>query len=155
MNTPWREDPQLKARFSPDYPDDLQVLVHEGGPRMSDNYPEVMWVKVQGMKDQVYIGTLLNEPRGLATVKQGDPILFMVAEGYKYPLRVTEKYLAERRIWDVKPCDGCGLAELFDAPSDLIKKIFTSAPEGWSAELFASFCPICGGVQIVSAKQVP
>ncbi len=154
MNAPWRQDPQLKQRFHPDYPDDLQVLVHEGGPRMTDNYPEVMWVRVEGTRGQAYVGTVLNEPRGLSTVKQGDQILFIVAAGCEYPLRVTEKYLAERPAWDVKPCDGCGLAELLDAPSDLIAKIFPNLPEGSSPEMFTSFCPICGGVQVVSAKPV-
>src|SRR5215471_14876033 len=34
-NMNWREHPLLKSRFHPEFPDDLQVIVHDGGPRLS------------------------------------------------------------------------------------------------------------------------
>jgi hypothetical protein len=46
----------------------------------------------------------------------------------KYPLLVTAKYLQQRADWIVRPCNKCGLSELFDAPSDLIRKIFRTFP---------------------------
>ncbi len=33
METPWRTDPALVDKLHPWYPDDLQVLVHDGEPR--------------------------------------------------------------------------------------------------------------------------
>jgi hypothetical protein len=35
MDSRWRDDPLLKGRFHPDFPDDLQVVVHDGGPRLT------------------------------------------------------------------------------------------------------------------------
>ena len=47
----------------------------------------------------------------------------------------------------VRPCDKCGLSELFDAPSDLISKIFPDIPADAKLGVFTTFCPLCGGVQ--------
>jgi hypothetical protein len=38
----WREHPKFKRRFLPDHPDDLQVLVHDGGPRITQKRPELV-----------------------------------------------------------------------------------------------------------------
>ena len=46
MNAPWRTDPLLAGRFHQNYPDDLQVVVHDGGPRLSVIGPELMWVRL-------------------------------------------------------------------------------------------------------------
>ncbi len=43
VGKPWRSDPLLEGRFHPEYPDDLQVIVHDGGPRLTKNAPELMW----------------------------------------------------------------------------------------------------------------
>jgi len=40
---------------------------------------------------------------------------------------------------------------LFDAPSDLQAKIFPNVPADAKMEAFTSFCPVCGGVQMVSS----
>ncbi len=47
----WRGHPLLKGRFHPEYPDDLQVLIYDGGPRLSKHPPEVVWVRVVGSRD--------------------------------------------------------------------------------------------------------
>ena len=153
---PWRIDPALDGRFLSDYPDDLQVVVHDGGPRLTDTPPEVMWVHVTGKKGPAYVGELLNAPQGLTTVKLGGEILFMPANKESYPFRVTEKYLQERAVWHIRPCNECGMPELFDAPSDLIAKIFPDLPDPSQVEemKFTSLCPVCGGVQLISDKPI-
>lgn len=148
----WHEDLNLRDKFHADCPDDLQVVVHDGGPRLSDRAPELMWVRVVEQHPLGYIGTLLNEPHALMSVRQGDAIIFIATENCEYPFRVTERYLAERNGWNINPCDKCGFNELFDAPSDLIKKVFPDLPEDASLEGFSSFCPLCGGIQVIVNK---
>lgn len=150
-NSPWRDEPNLRGRFLPDHPDDLQVIVHDGGPRLSPLAPELMWVRVLGGAGGVYSGQLLNVPQGLRSVALGSSILFVAPSRAEYPLRVTEKYLSERAAWKITPCDRCGLPELFDAPSDLIARIFPDLPPSAGMDAFTSFCPLCDGVQVVEA----
>jgi hypothetical protein len=54
MSTPWRGDPDLVGRFHPEYPDNLQVVVHDGEPRRTGRGTEACWVRVTGVH-----GTLL------------------------------------------------------------------------------------------------
>jgi len=58
-----RNHPKLHSRFHPEYPDDVQVIVHEGGPRITDRRPEVVWVRVIGVERDVFTGEVLNEPQ--------------------------------------------------------------------------------------------
>ena len=60
MSSEWREHPKLRDRFLPDHPDDLQVLVHDGGPRISRNPAEAVWVTVIGMDGEVFRGRVLE-----------------------------------------------------------------------------------------------
>ena len=46
MSFEWRNDPKLQGRFHTGHPDQLQVLVHDGGPRITPRKPESVWVKV-------------------------------------------------------------------------------------------------------------
>jgi hypothetical protein len=147
MATPWREHSKLRGRFHPQYPDDLEVLVHDGGPRIAATAPELMWVRVVGMSDDAFLGTLLNAPKQLTSVAIGAEILFVVPKRFEYPLRVTAQYLAERTKWDVHACSGCGLDELFDAPSSLIAKVFPNTPG--ELEMFSALCGARGGAQVV------
>lgn len=151
---PWRTDPHLRERFHPDYPDDLQVLVHEGGPRFTDAAPELMWVKVVGQVAPAYRGTLLNAPQNLRTLALGSEILFVAPEGINYPMRVTEQYLQERPAWHIEPCNQCGFPELFDVPSALMRKAFPTLGADQTIEMFTSFCPLCGGVQGVVSRDM-
>ena len=149
--TPWRSDPMLNGQFHPEYPDDLQVVVHDGGPRFTDKQAELVWVTATGKHGKAYRGKVLNQPQGLLSVKQGDEILFIAVSGSEHPFQVSEKYLDERNDWVIKPCDKCGFAELFDAPSDLLKKVFPNVGKNANEEMqmFTSFCPMCGGVQVI------
>lgn len=150
----WREHPKLKGHFLPDYADDLQVFVHDGGPRITGNGPEAVWVRVTGMDDEVFRGRVLNQPHHLSSVRRGSEIKFITADGAEFPVMVTDKYLAERGAWSIHPCQQCGLSELFDAPSDLLKVVFPNAPAGQMA-MFTALCPLCGGVQGVESKDHP
>jgi hypothetical protein len=151
----WRCHPRLMDLFHPDHPDDLEVVIHDGGPRLTDRRPELAWVRVTGGERDVFLGRLLNRPHQLATVSEGVEIQFIAPESGKHPLMVTSKYLSERPDWVIGPCNKCGLTELFDAPSDLIRVIFPNAPPGATVAAFTSFCGFCGGVQVVRGKSHP
>ncbi|MGC4043105.1 MAG: hypothetical protein QM758_04810 [Armatimonas sp.] len=152
MSNSWRSHPKLQGRFHPQAPDDVQVVVHDGGPRMTEHKPEIVWVRVTDVANDVFTGEVLNQPHHLTSVSQGAHIRFLVPVSGEYPLQVSEKYLAERSDWSIVPCERCGLSELFDAPSDLIRKIFPNAPSDGAMGMFTSFCGFCGGVQIVRNK---
>jgi hypothetical protein len=152
MPASWRTHPRLQGRFHPDFPDDIQVIVHDGGPRLSRAGREIVWVRVTDGEGDLFAGTLLNQPVNVTCVSAGDSIQFIVPESGKHPLLVTEKYLLERPDWVIHPCSRCGLTELFDAPSDLIRVVFPPLSEAGPAEvpvMFTAFCGCCGGVQVV------
>jgi hypothetical protein len=156
----WHDDSDLKGRFHPQYPDDLQVLVHEGSFRFTDTKPEVMWLHIlkrltwnhkSAGNMYAYLGTVLNQPHQLKTVKLNDQILFVAKQGYKLPIRVTREYMDERVLFDVTPCDKCGLPELFDPILALSQKSFpTMNEEPHETIAFTSFCPLCGGLMLVN-----
>jgi hypothetical protein len=148
----WREHPKLKGRFLPDHPDDLQVLVHDGGPRITRNPPEAVWVSVTGMDGEVFRGRVLNQPHNLKTVHHGSEIKFVAADGAEFPIMVTNKYLSERDSWVIHPRQKCGMSELFDAPSDLIKVVFPDTPPGAEMSMFTALCPQCGGFLGVESR---
>lgn len=152
MTSAWRHHPQLRDRFLPEHPDDLQVIVHDGGPRLTQARPEAVWVSVTAMEGDVFRGRVLNEPQQLARVKCGDEIRFVVPAGAPHPILVTEKYLRERGAWTVHPCDKCGLSELLDAPSELVAAKFKGLPPDAQPEMFTAFCPLCGGGQVIELK---
>lgn len=149
MPNEWRHHQKLRGRLHPDHPDDVQVLVHDGGPRMTDRRPEAIWVRIVASESDVFTGEVLNEPEQLASVRRGDRVRFVVPSSGPLPLMVRANYLAERARWLIHPCDRCGMSELFDAPSDLIAKVFPTLPAGQEPEMFTAFCGACGGVQAV------
>lgn len=144
----WRTHPKLEGRFHPEAPDDLPVIVHDGGPRTTQHRPELVWVRVCGGAGDVFEGHVLNQPHNLQTVRRLDAIRFTAPKA-EHLLMITEKYLAERADWKIRPCSQCGLDELFDAPSDLIRAVFPDMPDGSVPEAFTAFCGMCGGVQVV------
>lgn len=151
----WREHPDLKGRFLPDHPDDLQVFVHDGGPRLTRNPSELVWVSVTGMEGDIFRGRVLNQPHNLKSVRQGSEIRFVMPKGSEHPILVTAKYLAERGAWVIHPCHKCGLSELFDAPSDLIRVAFPNTPPDAAMSMFTALCPFCGGFQGVESRGSP
>jgi hypothetical protein len=149
----WRIHPHLKGRFLPQQPDDIQVIIHDGGPRITDKPPEIVWVTVTDCDSVVFSGRLLNQPMQLQTVQQGQEIRFLMPAGSQHPVLVTDKYLRERPFWTIHPCAKCGFAELFDAPFDLIRVVFPNTPEDVEMISFTSLCPLCGGAQVVESKK--
>ncbi len=146
----WRDHPRLQGRFHPDAPDDVQVLVHDGGPRLTDRRPEVVWVTVIGCDDSdLFTGRVLNNPQHLVTASEGDEIKFIAPSG-EHLLMVTDKYLIERLNWRIQACQQCGLDELLDAPSDLLPVIFPNMADDETVEMFTSYCGVCGGIQVVA-----
>jgi hypothetical protein len=151
MSQPWHTHPALAGRFHPDHPDDVQVIVHDGGPRLTDRRPEAVWVRVLAQDADVFTGEVLNRPQQLRTVNQGDHVRFIVPASGQHPLMVRPNYLRERANWKIHPCNQCGLSELLDAPTDLIPRIFPNMPPDAAPVMFTSFCGLCGGVQGVEA----
>lgn len=107
----WHDDVDLKGRFHPQHPDDLQVVVHEGSFRFTDTKPEVMWAHVvarlewthqSGENGYAYRAVLLNQPHQLKTLKQNDEILFVAKQSYKLPIRVTHEYIMQRAFYDIR-----------------------------------------------------
>lgn len=167
----WRDDPDLKGRFHPDYPDDLQVIVHDGSFRFTDTRPEVMWATVftklewthdTGETGHAFKGIVLNKPQQLKTVKEGGEILFVAHKDYKLPISVTYDYIAERAFYNITPCTNCGLPELFDPISKLAAKSFPDMAAQQEKQphlkiMFTSFCPLCGnkGSLLIRHKDLP
>ena len=148
----WRAHPKLKGRFFRNHPNELLVIVHEGGPQLTARRPEVVLVEVTACQRGVFTGTVLHQPIQLHTVRLGQQIRFVVPAAARYPVLVTEKYLQERALWRIQPCKKCGFSELFDAPSDLIRVLFPNSPAGAGKTSFKSSCPLCGGPQMVLLK---
>jgi hypothetical protein len=146
VNGPWRTDPGLRGRFHPQYPDDLQVLVHDGEPRRTGKRTEVCWVRVDAGEGTggLYEGTLLNQPHALATVKAGDRIRFLSGAGGKHPLYVTAEYLAERDSWEIQPCPNCGFHEALDPPTVMARTRFPDALGDAVPVMFTAHCALCG-----------
>lgn len=149
----WRVDPALQGRFHAQFPDDLQVLVHDGEPRRTGKGTELCWLRVVAVDEGGpgrYLGELLHPPHALTTVRAGDRLRFIAAPGGRHPLHVTDAYLAERDAWDIQPCPGCGLREALDPPSLM-------AAGRFGAEvplMFTAHCPLCGppAAQVLSPR---
>src|SRR5437870_5758866 len=126
----WRRDPLLAKHFHPQFPDDLQVFVHDGDPRRTRRGPELCWVRLQRADAGVgvYLGELLNQPHTLTSVKRGETVKVMAVPGMPHPLQVTDEYLRERARWKITPCDKCGASECWDPPSVMAKVRFPDAP---------------------------
>jgi hypothetical protein len=68
---------------------------------------------------------------------------------------VTQKYIDERPDWVISACNKCGLAELFDAPSDLVRVVFPDMPKDAISTMFTARCGNCGGFQVVRSRRSP
>lgn len=163
----WHEDPALKDRFHPDFPDDVQVLFHDGSFRFTNVHPEGMWVSIKKMKEfvlddesvyRVYEGVLLNQPHNLKSVKVNDTVMFVAHENYDIPIFVTQAYLNDRLNYRIIPCNKCGLPEAFDPIEKLWKHSFKDAemPKDVEAgmKMFTSICPSCGGMMVIGDRNI-
>ncbi|RJS25174.1 hypothetical protein DRW03_08675 [Corallococcus sp. H22C18031201] len=177
-DAPWRKDPQLQGLFHASYPNDLQVMVHDGDPHRTQRRPEMIWVRVlraepgsvrlvSTSSDQdspvpvdvplgawVYVARLLNAPHQLREVRQGEEIRFITGPGLSHPLHVTAQYLQERANWRITPCDKCGWSEAFDPPSVMARFRFPDMPPDSEVKTFSSFCSLCGGAQLLAHEDV-
>lgn len=174
MSTPWRSNPELAGRFHPDYPDDLQVMIHDGEPRRTQRVPEGCWVRVEHIHSTlhfansgrdatpplrstdvrwldrtVFRGRLLNQPHHLTGTRQGDEVLFLCSPGMPHPVQVSAAYLEERQLWAFSPCSICGADQSLDPPSTMARTRFPSVPEGSTPLAFTAFCP-CGGTMVLA-----
>jgi hypothetical protein len=166
----WHEDPNLKGRFHPEYPDDLQVMLHEGSFRFTESKPEIAWARIGLMLEAKYDdgdtlryfrANLLNQPHQLKSLTVGQEILFMAHKSYRYGVLVTYDYLHDRAQHIITPCNQCGLPELFDPISKLHQSSFPDMKNNPdlppdTLSIFTSFCPICGpnGSLIVRDKRI-
>jgi len=148
----WHAHPKLKGRFLVKHGNQLHVIAHEGGPQLTARRPELLVVEVIGCEGEVFLGRVKHQPIQLQTVQLGGRIRFLVPAGSRYPVLVTEKYLQERSHWNIGPCSKCGFSELFDAPSELIRILFPHSTLGVSRGPFKIPCPLCNGLQRVSAN---
>jgi len=148
----WHSHPKLKGRFRADHPNELLVIVHEGGPQLTQRRPEVVAVEVTGLDGDVFTGTILHQPLQLQTLRLGQRIRFVVPTAARFPVLVTEKYLRERSLWRILPCKKCGFPELFDPPSELMRSRLANSQIGGVRASFKTACPLCGGPQTVLAK---
>jgi len=148
---PWREDPLLTGKFHPEYPDDIQIFVHAGNPRFSGKRPELVWVRIQESLRQSYRGILLNEPQQLEALRQGDSVQFMAVQSSPHPFMANDAYLEDRKGWVVSPCDKCGFTEMFQPPSERAAAFMreNNIPEENTPIMLSTFCPLCGGCQIL------
>lgn len=177
-DAPWRKDPQLQGLFHESHPNDLQVMVHDGEPRRTQRMPEMCWVRVLRAEpgparrvlvdsDQatpapvdipsgawVYVARLLNAPHQLRDIHQGEELCFITGPGLSHPLHVTKQYLLERANWLIAPCGKCGWSEAFDPPSVMARFRFPDMPPDAEVKTFSSFCPLCGGVQLLAHEDV-
>ena len=156
MPSPWTDHPKLRGRFHAEFPDDLQVIVHDGSPQISHRHAELVWVRITGFENDRFSGVVLNQPDQLRSVAEGSQIVFIVPESGEHPLQVSSKYLDERSNWRLlAPCNKCGLTELFDSPSELVASTFPSvAAEQLSLGFtFTTRCGWCGGGQVVRLKR--
>ncbi len=170
----WRVDPDLRGKFHPDHPDDLQVLVHDGEPRRTKKPPEACWVQVIGEAGTlrapnsdpgsnaplgkqpvvwstrtVYAGKLLNQPVNLSSVRQGSTVTFVHAPGMPHPLLVTDAYRKERERWSFTPCSKCGADQSLDPPTVMAQTRFPGTPPDHVPVGFTAFCP-CGGTMVLA-----
>lgn len=142
----WRAEPDLKEKFHPQALDDLQVIVHDGGPRLTERRPEAVWVRVHEiLGPQLYKGTVINVPEQLEKVSKFDKVTFTTDPALDFPVQVRENYLEERGDWAVTPCNQCGSTTLFDAPSELIEASFPGLDV--TPEALTAVCGYCGGIQ--------
>jgi hypothetical protein len=142
----WREHPQIKHLFRPGKPDSLPVLVHDGGPTVSDLRPEALLVTVSWEKNDVFTAAIEQAPRTVKSVGAADQIFFvMPSAGTKLPIRVTQAYIRELREWDIVPCPQCGMDHLFDCPSSLARK-------AGGGDAFDTPCPMCKTEMTVCKK---
>ncbi len=158
-DAPWRHDPALLGRLHPRFPDDVQVLVHDGEPRRTGRRTEACWVRLDGaddgaprlVTDQVaqtrsYRATLLSQPRQLTSIAANGRLRLLANPGGRHPIMVTDEYLAQRAGWRFTPCTACGLHEGLDPPSQMAATRFPDLEAEARPLMFTARCAACSGM---------
>lgn len=85
----WRGDPRLAPYAAPGYPDDFQVLFANPDSARGGQH-EVMWVRTIAADSAtgLFLGILLNQPRELRSVAQGDNVVFRLGTPVELPTAV-------------------------------------------------------------------
>ena len=85
----WRSDPRLAPYAAPGYPDDFQVLFANPDSARGGQH-EVMWVSTIAADSAtgLFLGILLNQPRELRSVAQGDNVVFRLGTALELPRAV-------------------------------------------------------------------
>lgn len=168
----WHNDPALQGRFHDDYPDDVQMLIHNGSFRFTTSAPEVVWVRItarmefernDGKQATAYKALLLNQPHHLEGFEKGADVLLLADADYEYAIYATHEYVLQRPDFEITPCDNCGLPELFDTVPSLIDFSFEGEAatqmqkqiEAGGGVVFSSFCPMCGKAGQLTVKSNP
>ncbi|HEY4058185.1 MAG TPA: hypothetical protein VGM39_16345 [Kofleriaceae bacterium] len=174
----WHSDPALTFPYA-EFPDDLQVMVHDGEPRRTQKQPEACFVRITGIagtlripsapqgtpppltadkltftERPIYTATVLNKPHHLTTVRAMESIYFVTSPGVPHPVHVTAQYLRERPQWSLTPCNKCGADQALDPMSVMAATRFPNAPGGAVPIMFSAFCP-CGGTQMLAMTELP
>jgi hypothetical protein len=177
--TTWRSDPNLAGKFHTQYPDDIEVLVHDGEPRRTKKQPEICWVRITATpgtlrfpvspagdkaptpgspvnwtERPIYSGTLLNQPHHLTSVREGSTVSFIFTPGLPALLMITDEYQRERVLWTFVACNGCGADQGLDPPTVMAKTRFPDAPGGFLPIAFTAICP-CNGTMMLSMVVEP
>ncbi len=81
---PWRSDPDLRALFLNGLPDDVPADFHDPGAEAA---VERMWVRLDAKTGEgTYEGTLLNAPKALRAVREGDRVSLRIVPGAAAPI---------------------------------------------------------------------
>ena len=86
---PWRDDPRLRGKNEPGYPDDFQVSF--ANPDSAHGaVPELMWVSVIAYDPttDLFLGILLNQSFFLRSVQEGDNVVFRIDAKRDFPLAI-------------------------------------------------------------------
>lgn len=146
----WRNHPVLKDKFHRDYPDDTQAFLHEGF-RATTVKPELVWIRVTGMNDNIVTAELLNQPVNLKSFHANESYTFQLNGSGKL-IYVSPEYLEEIKDWKISPCEKCANDVLFDTPSTICRIAFPDMPGDAVMQVFTTFCPMCGNAMAVSQR---
>lgn len=81
---PWRSDPALRPLFLEGLPDDVPADFQDPG---GAGPAERMWVRLdRAAGEGAYEGTLLNAPKALRSVREGDRVSVRVVPGAPVPI---------------------------------------------------------------------
>jgi WD40 repeat protein len=144
----WRNDPVLRGKFHPEYPDAVAVIVHEREGGIAGHKPVSMWVELFDKRGDVYVGTVRSESP-LSTVSEGDTLLFVAVEKAKQFVHITPQYLEERKSWRFEPCRKCGFPMGFEPPSVLLERAVSNPADRDRTVKCAVPCPVCDGQQML------